>query len=159
MGRVLSTDENRYGGLLSLSASALSEPGCCQLRGSTQLPPRCPHPVQGMARARPANNAQAPYHLPVASGAPLTRLPRDRGNGGSWSREGSRPAQRWSLGLNLVYNDPELQIRQRPSFPLASLICFGNFISGDLEIFKLAIKVVFGLFQSQGFSHESQFKI
>ena len=109
MGRVLSTDENRYGGLLSLSASALSEPGCCQLRGSTQLPPSCPHPVQGMARARPANNAQAPYHLPVASGAPLTRLPRDRGNGGSWSREGSRPAQRWSLGLNFVYNDPELE--------------------------------------------------
>ena len=63
------------------------------------------------------------------------------------------------LGLNFVYNDPELQMRQRPSFPLASLICFGNFISGDLEIFKLAIKVVFGLFQSQGFSHESQFKI
>ena len=40
-------------------------------------------------------------HLPVASGAPLTRLPRDRGNGGSRSREGSRPAQRWSSGTEL----------------------------------------------------------
>ena len=63
------------------------------------------------------------------------------------------------LGLNFVYNDPELQIHQLPSFPLASLISFGNFISGDLEMFKLAIKVVFGLFQSQGSSLESQFKI
>ena len=31
------------------------------------------------------------------------------------------------LGLNFVYSDPELQMHQRPSFPLASLICFGNF--------------------------------
>ena len=32
------------------------------------------------------------------------------------------------LGLNFVHNDLELQIRQLPSFPLASLIYFGNFI-------------------------------
>ena len=101
----------------------------------------------------------APYHLPVASGAPLTRLPETGGmEAHSLGREAGQPGGA-VLGLNFVYNDPELQICQRPSFPLASLICFGNFISGDLEIFKLAIKVVFGLFQSQGFSHESQFKI
>ena len=69
----------------------------------------------------------APYHLPVASGAPLTRLPREGGlEAHGLGREAGQPGG-GVLGLNFVYNDPELQMRQRPSFPLASLICFGNF--------------------------------
>ena len=102
MGRVLSTGENRYRELLSLSASPLSEPGCCQLRmvhtASSKLP--TPSSGDGKGLALPTM-LSAPYHLPVASGAPLTRLLRDRGNGGSRSREGSRPAQRWSSGTGL----------------------------------------------------------
>ena len=82
----------------------------------------------------------APYHLPVASRAPLTRLPRDRGNGGSQSREGSRPAQSRVLGRNLIHDDPELQIRQLPPFPAVTCVCFRTLMWADVEIFKLAFK-------------------
>ena len=42
-------------------------------------------------------------------------------------REAGQP-RGGALGLNFVYNDPEPQIHQLPSFPLAGLIYFGNFI-------------------------------
>lgn len=77
----------------------------------------------------------------VASRAPLSRLPRDRGDGGSQSREGSRPAQSRVLGLNLVHSDPELQTCQLPPFPAGTCICFRNLMWADMEISKLALKV------------------
>lgn len=69
MGRVLSTGESRYRELLSLSASPLSEPGCCHLRmvhtASSKLP--TPSSGDGKGLALPTM-LSAPYHLPVASG-------------------------------------------------------------------------------------------
>ncbi|KAB0339630.1 hypothetical protein FD754_023775 [Muntiacus muntjak] len=47
MGSVLSTGENRYRELLSLSASPLSEPGCCQLRMVHQASSKLPTPSSG----------------------------------------------------------------------------------------------------------------
>lgn len=88
-----------------------------------------------------ANNAQCPLPPTCSIRAPLTRLPRDRGNGGSQSREGSRPAQSRVLGLNLVHSDPELQTCQLPPFPAGTCICFKNLMWADMEISKLALKV------------------
>ena len=126
-GMFLPEAKEGTGNVVALT-SPLSEPGCCQLRMVHPISSKLPTPSSGYGKV-PALPTMllAPYHIPVASRTPSTRLPRDRGNGGSRSREGSRPARRWSLGLNFVYSDPELQMRQRPSFPLASLICFGNF--------------------------------
>lgn len=44
------------------------------------------------------------------------------------------------LGLNLIHNDPELQIHQLPPFPTVTCIYFRTLMWADVEIFKLAFK-------------------
>ena len=60
MGRVLSTDETRYGGLLSLSASALNEPGCYQLRMVHTASSKLPTPSSGDGKGPACQQCSAP---------------------------------------------------------------------------------------------------
>lgn len=126
---------------MSLAALPLSEPGRSQLRLVHPASSELPAPGSGDERGpAPANSARHSCHLPVAPRAPLTRLPKDGGGAheSSQSKEGSSPAQRHSI----VCYDPELQKHHLPSFPIAALIYFGTLTWSDVEIVKLAIKVV-----------------